>query len=391
MSDSTPIRPLSVGVIGCGSLAQAVHLPHIARLPRTRLAWVCDVDSSTRDKAFHQFHPDRVTDDYLDLMRDPEVDAVVLATDQTFRLPAIRAAAETGKALYCEKPVAASLEEAETILRLVEASGMLFCVGHNRRSAPSIQYLRRLFLRQRQSPHPCPWRFDRNSSIRPRWPEEDQAFMVIRINDDVLSWKAWAVQDDIMATGPMLFEMTHFTDLACWFMGLRPVQVTATGHTRMNHVVTVEFEEGSLASILQTGVGTFGYPKELYEVYCQGAAMVLDHFVEVRTAGMESIPARVTFPLQEDRAPEASDGGGIRDYYAKRRAAELKTMATGDPGRFFEFEPVVDKGHRSHLARFLDAVRGKGPNPFPCAESLTATRVAFAAVDSLRHQRSIAL
>ena len=215
--------------------------------------------------------------------------------------------------------------------------------------------------------------------------------MVIRINDDLLSWKPWVFDDWVMDKGPMLFEMTHFIDLACWFLESRPVSVTAIGHHRTNHTVVIEFEDGSLATILETGVGTFGYPKELYELYCNGSAVILDHFVEVRTAGLEGVPQRREFPFYLDPHPGISDGGGIRDYYAKRLVAERIAVERGDPTLSLSMDAQPNKGHKAHLARLLDAARGLGESPCPIADSILATRIAFAAIESHKTGRTISL
>jgi len=382
---------LTVGVIGCGALARATHLPHLTQLPGARLKWACDINEEVLGDVSAQFHPERTTSDFHDVTGDPEVGAIVLATTQTVRLPVIEAAAREGKGVYCEKPLANTVEEMERIGRIVEESGMVFCVGHNRRSSPAMMCARDLFRKQRREPAPCPWRFDRNSMLRDHWPEEDQAFVIIRVNDDVLSWMPWVFADDVMDHGPVLFEMVHFTDLACWFMDCVPVSVTSVGHHRMNHTMVIVFEDGSTVTIMQTGVGTFGYPKELYELYCNGSVVVMDHFVEVRTAGMEGVVERQYFPLKSDPLPDVADGGGIRDFYAKRRQAELKAMEKGDPPVALELQPTPDKGHKDHLGRFLDAVRGRGESPCSCAESVLATKLAFAALESLKTGRAVEL
>jgi len=386
------MKELGVGVIGCGTLAQSVHLPNLRQLDGARLAWACDVDPTVLAHVARRFQPQRTTTEYAEVLADPTVAAIVLATAQDIRLPVIEAAARAGKAVYCEKPMANTIDEMERIRRVVEDAGIVFCVGHNRRSAPSMLHARGIFRRQRTSPAPCRWRLDRNSALRNRWPEEDQACLVIRINDDLLSWKPWVLVDAILVGGPMLWEMTHFTDIACWLLGERPVAVAAVGHHRANHTVVITFEDGSIATIVQTGVGTFGYPKELYEMYCNGSVVVLDHFVEVRTGGIEGEPARRDFPLAFDPLPEVSDGGGIRDYYAKRREAERRGASSAEPqAAVLDLSPQPDKGHRVHLARFLDAVRGAGQSPCTCREAIVATRLAFAALESLKTGRTIEL
>ncbi|NLE30069.1 MAG: Gfo/Idh/MocA family oxidoreductase [Phycisphaerae bacterium] len=382
-------KELCVGVIGCGMLAQMTHLPHLKELPSVRLKWVCDINPETLEKVKNTYQAEQATQDYHEVLNDSEVDAIVLATIQDLRKPVIEAAVRMGKAVYCEKPMAGTLKEMEEIQQIVEPSGIVFTVGHNRRSSPAMAYARQVFQKQWTSPVPCPWRFDRNSSGRSRWPEEDQAYMVIRINDDMLSWKPWALGDDIMTTGPMLFEMTHFTDLACWFLKKQPVRVTTTGHLRINQTVVIEYEDGSMVNILMTGVGTFGYPKELYEIFCNGSAVIMDGFIEVRTAGIEGVPARTDFSTLRDLTPAQDFGGGIRDFYAKRRWAQERAVALNDPMECLRLEPLLDKGHKLHLVHFLDAVRGIGENPCTCGESVLATRIAFAAIESLKSGKTV--
>ena len=63
---------------------------------------------------------------------------------------------------------------------------------------------------------------------------------------------------------------------------------------------------------------------------------------------MEGVPQREFFPLKGDSHLEVSAGGGIRDFYAKRRAAELDAMQAGAPMTALETGPDVDKGHKAH-------------------------------------------
>ena len=383
---------LKIGVIGCGSLARATHLPHLHVFEAAELAWACDTSDEALGEVRDRFRPARTTKRYTDVIDDPEVEAIVLATNQRLRLPVIRAAAEAGKGIYCEKPMAATLAEMEEIREVVDAAGVVFCVGHNRRSAPAMVYAREAFTRARRTRPSACWRLDRNSGSREPWPEERQMNMLVRINDDLLSWKPWALEPDISAKGPMLFEMTHFTDLVCWFFERKPVSVTAVGQPRVNQSVSVLFDDGSLATILMTGVGTFSYPKELYELYANGSAVVVDHLLEVRTGDVPGFPARRTFPFKRDTHTEIRDGGGIRDWHVKRRAAE-ETAVQEDAGaeHVLANEGTPDKGHERHLAAFLDAVQDAGPSPCPAADAIRATRIAFAAIESLARGRSVDL
>ena len=383
---------LKVGVIGCGSLARATHLKHLAEMDGAELRWVCDIDAEARERACRDFGARQATADFHGVTADPETDAIVVATAQNLRLPVIEAAARNGKGVYCEKPIAGSVEEMEQIRQVVHQTGIVFCAGHNRRSAPALVWAREAFEAAKQPRAKACWVLDRNADTCAAWPETRQMTIVARINDDLRTWKDWAFMEDVAAYGPMLFEMTHFTDIVCLFAGKHPIEVSAQGHLRSNQTVTVTFDDGSLATILMTGVGTFSYPKELYEFYVNNTAVVLDHFLEVRTGDVPGFPARRVFPYAADPHPDVADGGGTRDWFAKRERFEAQAVAGGHSAEWLmEHEGAVDKGHRQHLARFLDAVRGDRESPCTIDEAILATRVAFAAIDSLRRQQHVAV
>ena len=388
----TALAPIDVAVIGCGTLAQGAHLPNLRAIEGARLAWACDASASTLRAVASAFRPQRTTRDYMDVIRDPATRAIILATAQDVRLPVIRAAAAAGKAIYCEKPIASTLRAMNAIRKVVTKAGVVFCAGHNRRSAPAMQYAREAFRAARAKTRKPSWRLDRISGLRAPWPEERQATMLIRINDDLLSWKPWVLEKGIVSLGPMMFEMTHFTDLACWFLERQPVEVNACGHLRANQSVSILFDDGSLATIFMTGVGTFSYPKELYELYVNGSAVVVDHLMEVRTGDVPGFPIRRTFPFgfKQDPHPRVDDGGGIRAWHVKRRHAEkLAERGSRDWDFLTRHEGGPNKGHQEHLRGFLDAARGLGPSPCDADSAILATRIALAAIESLRKGRPV--
>ena len=245
----------------------------------------------------------------------------------------------------------------------------------------------RIFRAHMESPSPCPWRFDRERNARPRWDADGVAAMGVRINDDWHSWKAHAMGDDRAAYGAMLFEMTHFTDLCNWFMAGEPEEVTAFEQGRLNHGVIIRYRGGELATILMAGNGTFGYPKELYEMFGNGAAVVVDHMLEVRTAGIEGAAARTAYPMLRDRHPDIGTEGGLYGWLAKKRAACAEAAEKGDTGLIFTAEP--DKGHARAIDRFVDEIRGDGPVVCGVDDAIRATRVAFAAITSAREKRPV--
>jgi len=187
----------------------------------------------------------------------------------------------------------------------------------------------------------------------------------------------------------MLFEMTHFTDLCNWFLGSEPVEVMSMESGMLNHAVIIRYANGELATISLCASGTFGYPKELYEIMGNGAMVVVDHMCEIRTAGIEGVAARTAYPLLGDRHPQIGTEGGITGYLAKKAAACAEVVPTGDPMAQFAAEP--DKGHAHALDRFVKQIVGEGPEVCGVDDAVLATRVAFAAIRSAAEHRPVSL
>ena len=157
----------------------------------------------------------------------------------------------------------------------------------------------------------------------------------------------------------------------------------------LNHGVVVSYKTGELATIMMCANGTFGYPKELYEMFGNGGAVVVEHMLDVRTAGIEGAPSRVAYPMLGDRHPAVGTEGGLDGWLAKKRAACEEAAETGDPMRGFAAEP--DKGHAHAIDRFVDEINGDGPVVCGVDDAVLATRVAFAAIRSAREGRKVAL
>lgn len=382
-------EPLNFAVIGCGMLAQSTHIPNIANSKRMTLHTCCDLSDEALTRCREVFGAAHTSHDFAEVIRNPEVQAICIATQEKMRLPVIRAAAEAGKPVYCEKPIATTLEEAKEIQKVVRAAGIPFCVGHNRRSSPAMIEAHGIFRRHMTRPAPCPWRFDREGAARPRVAGDGVAGMSVRINDDWYSWKGWAMDKTLAPHGPMLFEMTHFTDLCNWFLAAEPEEVMALENGDLNHGIVIRYRTGELATISMCANGTFGYPKELYELFGNGGAVIVDHMAEIRTAGIAGAPLRIPYPILNDRFPEVGREGGISGWLAKNRAAA--EAAGKDGNAFLAALPGVDKGHAHALDRFVDEIQGRGPQVCGIDDAVCATQVAFAAIKSARERRVVRL
>ncbi len=381
-------EPLNFAVIGCGMLARSQHIPNIAQSEKTILHTCCDVSDAALAECKDVHGALNITKDYHEVIKNPEIDAICLATTQKLRLPIIKEAAEAGLPIYCEKPIANTIEEAREIQKIVNDAGIPFCIGHNRRSSPAMLDAHRIFRSHMQNPTPCPWRYDREKIDRSSYKDDGVAGMSVRINDDWYSWKKHVLDDD-RETGPMLFEMTHFTDLCNWFMASEPEEVSALEHDIFNNSVIIKYKSGEMATIMMTANGTFGYPKELYEMFGNGAAVVVDHMLEIRTAGIEGVAPLTVYPMLNDRHPDVGKEGGLHGWLAKKRAACDEAAKAGDSNLIFTAEP--DKGHAHAINRFVDEICGTGPVVCGIDDAVSATVVAFAAIKSAKEKRAINL
>lgn len=382
-------RPLRFAVIGCGSVARAQHIPNIVRSPRMTLHTCVDTDQSVLEECRRTFGAIEIRTDFRAAIDDPEVDIICLATTEKLRLPVIASAAKAGKPVYVEKPLAANLDEMRQIQQIVHDSGIPFCVGHNRRSSPAILDAWRIFRRHMTNPTPCSWRWRREDQAVPALAEDGVPSVSVRINDDWYSWKSWVFDKTHALHGPMLFEMTHFTDVCNWFLADDPEEVTAIESGMLNQAVIIRYRSGALATIVIGSNGSLGYCKELYEFMGNGGYLAVDHMLEVRTAGIHDTALTTTYPMINDRHPEIGKEGGVSGWLAKKHAACAEAAAMNDPLLQFTAEP--DKGHAHALERFVDQILGIGPEVCGVDAAVLATRVAFAAIKSAQQKRTVTL
>lgn len=380
---------LRFAVIGCGSVARSQHIPNIVKSARMMLHTCVDLDDRLLAECRDIFHASHIRKDFQGAIEDPEVDVICLATTEKVRLPVIALAAKAGKPVYVEKPLATTLEEMHEIQSVVHAANIPFCVGHNRRASPAMLDAQRIFRRHMTNPVPCPWRWRREEDAIPALADDGIPSVSVRINDDWYSWKRWVFDKTHAPHGPMLFEMTHFTDLCNWFVAEEPLEVTAVETGMLNQAVIIRYRGGALATIVVGSNGTLGYCKELYEFMGNGGYLAVDHMLEVRTAGIEGLPAKTIYPMVQDRHPYVGTEGGVSGWLAKKRAACAEAALNNDPRLQFTAEP--DKGHAHALERFVDQILGKGPAVCGVDDSVLATRVAFAAIRSASERRSVPL
>jgi inositol 2-dehydrogenase len=124
---------LNVGVIGLGRMG-AVYARNLAqRVPDARLAAVADQKAALREQFAGELSGVKVYASHLDLLQDNDVEAVVVVTSTSTHKQVVLDAVASGKAIFCEKPMALSLEDAYEMRRAVEKAGVFFQMAFQRR------------------------------------------------------------------------------------------------------------------------------------------------------------------------------------------------------------------------------------------------------------------
>ena len=133
---ATSTGTLRVGVIGVGRIGR-MHAALLARqIPGASLAAVLDAnDESARDVALSLGVPTAA--DVGELLSNADVDAVAICSSTDTHAELIVAAAQAGKAIFCEKPVSLDLAEVDRALAAVDEAGVPFQIGFNRRFDPA--------------------------------------------------------------------------------------------------------------------------------------------------------------------------------------------------------------------------------------------------------------
>lgn len=126
---------LGVALLGAGRMGRE-HAVNLASIPGVRVVAVVDRDLAAAETARRLARAERVARDAEAVLGDPAVDAVIIVTPTDSHADLIEGAARHGKAIFCEKPVALTLERTRQALATVEAAGAAFQIGFQRRYDP---------------------------------------------------------------------------------------------------------------------------------------------------------------------------------------------------------------------------------------------------------------
>ena len=144
MSSSERPQEVRIGVIGTSAFTEEFHLQSLENHPQARLEAICSRTAyRVRDVAERHGIP-RVYTDYRELVRDPELDAVVVVTPNYLHHPMAMAALEAGKHVFCDKPLGMNLREARQMYEKAESVRVTHMTNFTFRGVPAITRMKEL-------------------------------------------------------------------------------------------------------------------------------------------------------------------------------------------------------------------------------------------------------
>jgi predicted dehydrogenase len=136
-------RPLRVAVVGLGYWG-----PNLVRnfhdIPESEVVWACDMSAEVLAKIGKRYPAVRLTTSVTDVLTDPDVDAVAIATPVSTHYLLAAAALDAGKHVFVEKPLAGSSEEAEDLIARADARDLVLMPGHTFLYSPPVNLVRDL-------------------------------------------------------------------------------------------------------------------------------------------------------------------------------------------------------------------------------------------------------
>ena len=327
--NGTGRAPVRVGLIGPGRFAGRALIPALkaagASLPVVGGGSGPSASAAASTGPFH-----RAASDESAVIADPEVDAVVICTRNGSHAALVVEALTAGKHVFCEKPLALSIDERDLVMKAAGAALGTLLVGFNRRFSPLLREMRS-FLAAPGTPMTLTYRVSAGKLPDDHW-----------------------INDLAQGGGRALGESCHFVDCVSFLAGSPVIEVHASGHGPQsrpvqaydNLVVNLRFADSGVASVVYVADGSVRVPKERIEGYCGTRTAVLDDYI----------------------ALELFDAGS----HDRRR---LKAQ---------------DKGHRQEIVEFLEAAR-TGQPAVKLQEIDNVTLATLAIVESLRTGRPVRL
>ncbi len=261
-----------------------------------------DPSEASRTATAHNCSFEYLTDDPTQVIEDPGIDAVMITSPTSTHRDLVLATLESGKALFCEKPLAPSFAEVRELCDAVAMTARPAQVGFHSRFHPIFNRIQRL-VESAELGVPMAY------TLR-----DDQYWPTGAVVPGHSSWRS----DRAQAGGGALLEHSiHAADIVCWMFG-PAVRVSASTRSVFGYdvedvaTVLVEHASGVVGTILSVFNGVRGREERRFEVFFENAA------VEATTDFIVGATEDSFLVQRPDAAPERPDLAALReDHFAE--------------------------------------------------------------------------
>ncbi len=325
-------QSIVLGMIGAGNYASATFLPLLkTRSQDVTLKSIASNRGASACEAAEKYGFEFAEVNSDAILEDPAINTVAILTRHDLHSDLAARALENGKHVYCEKPIALSLEQLQKVYTIYrDHLDQVLMVGFNRRFAPLTIQMMELLAGA-----------------------EEPAAINYTVNAGFIPASHW-VQDPDQGGGRILGEACHMIDLVSFIAKSRAIQVSTVGLPNMgvysddNVNIQLKFENGSIASINYLANGEKAYPKEILKVFCAGRTLVLNDF---RT---------------------------LEHWFNGNKTSHRSAIK-------------ADKGHQLCWNSFLNAIRKGESLPIPAEEIFQSSLATIAALESLTGNEPVSI
>lgn len=313
-----------MGIIGAGNFTSATMLPSLKKADAS-IKYIASAQGLSAKVLAKKANAENATSDYKEILKDPEVDVVLITTRHNSHAKMVKDTLEARKSVFVEKPLCLNADELNEITDLYkEKENLTLTVGFNRRFSPFAVKMKQLV-------------------------GTSQMNIIATMNAGAIPPEVW-VHDMQVGGGRIIGEACHFIDLCSYLAGSKVVSVCVNSmgvnpaENTDNMTILLKYENGTNAAINYFANGSKSYSKERIEVFSQERTLILDNWIELKGYGFKG--------------------------FSKMKARQ-------------------DKGHNAQFTLLNDRVKNGGGALIPIESIINTTKASFACIESLKNKQWI--
>lgn len=316
-----------IGIIGAGNFTKMTMLPAL-KDTGAGYKYIASAGGITSGGLAKKHGFAKSTTDYHEILKDSEVDLVLITTRHNLHAKMTLEALKADKHVFVEKPLALNQEELDQIISGKQATDKTITVGFNRRFSPFMQKAKQLV----------------GGSDTP-------INIIATMNAGNIPPEVW-VHDMKVGGGRIIGEACHYMDLMIYLTGSKIISVNMSAmgtnpeENTDNAIITLKFANGAQGVLNYFSNGSKAYSKERVEIYSQDRTLIMDNYRSLQGYGFKG---------------------------------------------FSKMSGKMDKGHKNQFSYLIKAIKEGGNSLIPFDELVNTTEASFAAIRSLKEKTTINL